>query len=267
MTLSKLHSTRLSVPVVSDKPHHPIDFAFPSREFGKKNPTKRSFQARWFKQWKWIHYNEENDSAYCFYCVKAYKENKLNNIPNLEKTYISTGFTNWKEATSRFTSHEATRCHRDAMLKIVTLPATTCDIGEMCSSQHSKDKHDRRVCFLKMLSNIRFLGRQGLPLRGAGDGSNSNFVQLFKLRAEDDPRLLDWFARKTDKYVSGEMQNRILEVMAQQVLAKVESYLHSAPFYTIMVDETTDISNREQVVICICWVDITPLKHTKSLQL
>ena len=143
------------------------------------------------------------------------------------------------------------------MLKIVTLPVTTSDIGEICSSQHSKDKHDHRVCVLKILSNIRFLGRQGLPLRGAGNGSNSNFVQLFKLRAEDDPRLLDWFARKTDKYTSGEIQNRILKVMAQQVLAKVESYLHSAPslFYTIMVDETTDISNHEQVVVCIRWVD------------
>ena len=30
MTLSKLHSARLLVPVVGDKPHHPIDFAFPS---------------------------------------------------------------------------------------------------------------------------------------------------------------------------------------------------------------------------------------------
>ena len=44
MALSKLHSARLSVPVVGDKPHQPIDFAFPSREF----------EARWFKQWKWI---------------------------------------------------------------------------------------------------------------------------------------------------------------------------------------------------------------------
>ena len=28
MALSKLHSARLSVPVVGDKPHHPTDFAF-----------------------------------------------------------------------------------------------------------------------------------------------------------------------------------------------------------------------------------------------
>ena len=108
--------------------------------------------------------------------------------------------------------------------------------------------------------------RSWIKLQGAGM-DQIQILQLFKLRAEDDLRLLDWFASKTDKYVSGEMQNKTLEVMAEQVLAKVESYLYSVPFYTIMLDETTDTSNREQVVICICWVDITPLKHTKSLQL
>ena len=73
--------------------------------------------------------------------------------------------------------------------------------------------------------------------------------------AKDDPGLIDWFAHKTDKYVSGGRQNRILEVMTQQVLTKVELYLHNAPFHTIMVEETTDISNCEQVIICICWVN------------
>ena len=104
------------------------------------------------------------------------------------------------------------------MLKIVTLPATTCDIGEMCSSQDSKDKHDHRVCFLKILLILDFWPGKVCHLRGAGDESNSNFVQLFKLHAEDDPRLLDWFARKTDKYTSGEMQNKILEVMPTKSL-------------------------------------------------
>ena len=31
--------------------------------------------------------------------------------------------------------------------------------------------------------------------------------------------------------------------------------LYTTPFVTIMMDETTDASNTEQVVICLCWVD------------
>ena len=52
-----------------------------------------------------------------------YSQNKLLGVSHLEQTYISTGFTNWKEAASRFASHEGSRCHKDALLKMVSLPA------------------------------------------------------------------------------------------------------------------------------------------------
>ena len=51
------------------------------------------------------------------------------------------------------------------------------------------------------------------------------------------------------------MQNEILKTMALQVLRQVMESIHSAPFLTIMIDETTDVSNKEQVVICFRWVD------------
>ena len=43
--------------------------------------------------------------------------------------------------------------------------------------------------------------------------------------------------------------------MALQLLQQIAKNLYNTSFYTIMVDETTDISNYEQVVICLRWVD------------
>ena len=173
---------------------------------------------------------------------------------NLETTYISTGYSNWKDASVRIAAHEASTCHKDAVLKTITLPATTRDIGESLSAQHAQDKLERRQCFLKLLSNVKFLARQALPLRGAGDESDSNYMQLLKLRGEDDPRVFDWLKRKTDKYTSAEMQNEMVKIMAVQILRKIAASLHTTPFYTVMADETTDMSNREQVVVCLRWV-------------
>jgi len=135
-----------SVPPIGGRPHQPITFHFPQQEFGQKTVIKHSFQAKWFSKWPWLHYNEDNDGIYCFRCIRAYSENKLLGVSNLEKTYISTGFTNCKEATSRFASHEGSRCHKDALLKMVALPATTRDIGESLSKQHSKEKLEHRQC-------------------------------------------------------------------------------------------------------------------------
>ena len=101
---------------------------------------------------------------------------------------------------------------------------------------------------------MRFLARQALALRSDGDESDSNYMQLLKLRGEDDTKVFDWLRKKTDKYTSADMQNEMIRVMAHQALREVTASLHTTPFYTIMADETTDKSNCEQVVLCLCWV-------------
>ena len=189
-------STRLAAIHVGEKPHQPVSFKFPKREFGKNKIVRRSFLPQWFKRWPWLHYSEDVDAAFCFVCVKAYSNNMLHSINNLESAYISSGYTNWKDACVKFPNHESSRCHKDSVLKTVTLPATTRDVGESLSSQLAKDRLERRQCFLKLLSNVRFLARQALPLRGDGDESDSNYMQLLKLRGEDDARVLVGYREK-----------------------------------------------------------------------
>ena len=58
-------------------PHQPRSFSFPKRQFGKSKPVLRSFQAGWFGSWSWLHYHEATDSAFCFLCAKAIRENKM----------------------------------------------------------------------------------------------------------------------------------------------------------------------------------------------
>ena len=74
---------------------------------------------------------------------------------------------------------------------MVTLPATTRDIAESLSVQVAQERLDRRQCFVKLLSNVRFLARQALALHGDGDESDSNYIQIFKLGGEDDARVFD----------------------------------------------------------------------------
>ena len=186
--------------------------------------------------------------------MSAYHNNHLQSAHCLEQTFISTGFSNRKDATAKFAKHEGSRCHKDSVLMTITLPATTSDVGEMLSSQLAKERLERRKCLLKLLSNARFLSRQGLALRGDGDGYDSNFMRLIYLRSEDDAKLVDWIKQKTDKCTSGDMQNEMVKVMALRVLREIAGRLQSASFFTVMADETTDASNVEQVVICLRWV-------------
>ena len=77
---------------------------------------------------------------------------------------------------------QKSKCHQDIDVNqvIIVLPAMTRDIGEACSEAHAYQKSENRSMLLKILKNIRFLGRRGLALRGHDDTEN-NFVQLLKL--------------------------------------------------------------------------------------
>ena len=102
----------------------------------------------------------------------------------------------------------------------------------------------------KILSNICFLARQSIAISGDWDEENSNFIQLFKFRGEDDPKFAKWVEKKTDRYVSADIQNELLKFMGLQVLRDMGTALHNAEFYLLMIDETTDISNKEHTVLC-----------------
>ena len=73
--------------------------------------------------------------------------------------------------------------------------------------------------------------------------------------------------KKKEKYTSHEVQNEILKLMALRVLREISTNLHSTEFYTVMIDECTDISNKEQVVIVLRWIDDQLTPHEEFLGL
>ena len=61
--------------------------------------------------------------------------------------------------------------------------------------------------------------------------------------------------KKGNKYTSHDIQNELIKVMATQILRNVISSLQQSPFLALMMDESTDVSNVEQVTYVIRWVD------------
>ena len=68
----------------------------------------------------------------------------------------------------------------------------------------------------KVLSSIKYLARQGLPLRGHNSDVSGNLHQLLLLRTEDDARLGEWLAN--NEYTSPVIVNEIIALMGQKVL-------------------------------------------------
>ena len=178
----------------------------------------------------------------------------LDHLNNKKSVFLKDGFRNWKHALTKdrgFHEHQNSECHKTALKKLYE---TQKDIGEVLSQSHASDKERNRKHLRKVMSSIRFLARQNIPFRNKDD-EKSNFKQLLYLRAEDDPDLYKWIEKKYDKHISHHGQKEILEIMALKLLRGIASDIREADFFSIMADESSDVTNKEQLTLCIRWVD------------
>lgn len=102
---------------------------------------------------------------------------------------------------------------------------------------------------------MRYLASQGNSFCGDGDETDTNIIQLLTLSAQEDPELQTWMGRKNDRYLSHNMQNKLIKATVLTILAKCGHTIKNLILNSIMCDECTNASNREQLAICIRWVD------------
>ncbi len=57
----------------------------------------------------------------------------------------------------------------------------------------------------------------------------------------------EWLKKDRERYMSHDNQNEFLKLMAVNILRQIASKLQSTDFITIMIDECTDVANKEQV--------------------
>lgn len=169
----------------------------------------------------------------------------------VEPAFVKTGFRNWRKGPHKFKTHEKSEHHRDATRYII-LSEKGASIAELISKQSLYQQQENRAALRAIVSSLRFLARSGLSIRGhlASDG---DLMQLLEQRREDVPALRTWL-NKRDRWLSGDVQNEILKIMAHSVQRMLIDRITQAPFYAIMADSTTDTSGQEQFSVCIRYV-------------
>lgn len=140
-------------------------------------------------------------------------------------------------------------------------------IAEVLDSKVATEKKDNTQMLLKIIQSLHYLAQQGMGIRGSYTNesdfteANSNFTRLLLLISRDVPQLNVWLAQKKS-YISPQIQNELLQFMSHHILRKKLEKIKEHKYFTIMVDETRDISNCEQAVVCLRHVgdDLVPIE-------
>lgn len=144
-------------------PNQPTNITFPKLS-GKKETFGRSFQSRWFNDFSWLHYHEKEDAVYCFTCLKAIENNALSELAQIQSdAFTKSGYKNWKKALEKnkgFNAHQNSSAHKEATARYITQkPSDTTSVDHLINSATKVQMAENRRMFLKILSNIRFLGK------------------------------------------------------------------------------------------------------------
>ena len=71
-------------------------------------------------------------------------------------------------------------------------------------------------------------------------------------------------ARLICQSLHDQSENELTDIMAKHVLHLKLGEIHQSMFFGLMADEYTDVSNKEQVSICLCWVNSKEFKVHKD---
>jgi len=137
---------------------------------------------------EWLVYSSSTGNVYCFVC-KLFSSTSASN-----SNQFQSGFADWKNATSRITSHEISKSHLAAVKVFIEMQGTRrIDVGLV-----QQIEHERRYwvqVLHRVVAVISFLAERGLAFRGdsetIGCSSNGNYLGCIELVAKFDPFLSD----------------------------------------------------------------------------
>jgi hypothetical protein len=241
-------------------PSQPRLESFPKTLFHTVN---RQFNANWYDGRPWLEYSVEKDAVFCFPC-------RIFGINKTAANYVftKTGFRNWKTALGGkdrgFGQHANCPFHERNMETWIQQKKRKAS-GKTMENMVQRMEQDH-IKWLEVIFNVvRHLCVNGLPFRG--DEECLDFVQgvsggLFLNTIENlvfqiQPELIN-IAKKLPhnaKYLSSDIQNEIIEILAELVKEKHAARIRMSELYTIMADGTTDKNHEEIQGVVIRFID------------
>ena len=182
-------------------------------------------------------------------------------------------FDNWKK-TDRLRKHSTSERHILAMTKWVDANKNKNNVLSKLNIKHTVEVAENRKHLKALIESVGFLAIQNIALRGHEESRDNltesstinrgNFLELLYLRSKDSPFLKERLEiqskskKFSKKWLSPSIQNELISLLSQFTLDKIMEevkFQHGEEsFFSIVCDETSDISRHEQVSLVICYM-------------
>ena len=188
----------------------------------------------------------------------------LANRPNLWQ-FVTTKFNIWTKKTRKFAEHNSTEYHKDCLARVEALENAIVNEQSSLPSRLSTvtdiEIAANRYIIKCMVDAILFCGKQCLALRGHRDdftadpeSNKGNFLALIDYSIRSGNSALEKHLKDASKnavYTSKTIQNELIVCIGSHLRDKVIQEIKGAKWYSILCDEVTDVSTKQQLSLVI----------------
>ncbi|KAL4126426.1 hypothetical protein QTP88_010648 [Uroleucon formosanum] len=216
-----------------------------------KNEYFRNFNTTLYLKNKWLCGCEIKQALFCFPCL----------LFGGETAWTKIGVTDLQHLNAKIVKHENSFKHIHNATNLNLLGKVDIrhqiDIGYKIGIQRHNELVDKnRYVLDKILNCIKCCGKHELPLRGHDEKTSSKNQGVFRgildLCIDLDSSLRDHFEKSTVfRGTSKTIQNDLLDSILSVCRNKIVNEIQQSEFISIIVDETTDISNIFQLVLIL----------------
>ncbi|GAV59575.1 Dimer_Tnp_hAT domain-containing protein/DUF4371 domain-containing protein, partial [Cephalotus follicularis] len=239
------------------RPCQPRKHNFPQRNISN---VSRRFNPAWFNEYgNWLEYSISKDAAFCF-CCYLFKHDI--GKQGDDDSFVLDGFRSWHKK-ERFNSHVGApnSAHNKSWKKCEDFMNQNQHIQDALVKQSNQARSEYRARLTNSIDCIRFLLHQGLAFRGHDESDTShnqgNFFELLQFLADHNEsinKVVLQNAPNNIKLISHDIQNDIISVAANETVNAIIKDL-GGELFAIVVDESLDVSNKEQMAIVLRYVN------------
>ena len=134
------------------------------------------------------------------------------------------------------------------------------------TSAHNNKVRQNREILKRLIDVVTFLGKQELAFRGHDESKDSenkgNYLELLEfLAGYDSPLRCHLDSATVFIGTSSQIQNDLIQSVAHVMTEAMREEVRNTPFVSVMVDETTDVSNTAQMSYVLCYTTDGGLKY------
>ncbi|KAF3833167.1 hypothetical protein F7725_026832 [Dissostichus mawsoni] len=162
------------------------------------------------------------------------------------------GIKDWKHLSTKIEWHESTQIHLGACVVYEQWKTNGTIDADMERNVRNAAQFWRQV--VERIVNVTLtLASSNLAFRGhrevLGEGKAGNFLSIIELLARYDPVLKELINRPEGsvKYLSHQIKDEIIYILSQRVKADIIDEINEAPFYSVIMDTTQDVSKIDQL--------------------